>query len=135
MMSLINDPTIRAMENYLDLSARKQDLAASNLANIDTPGYRTLDFSIELAMRDATSHAPGVVLRRHDPRHYPGAAPAGFGAFVSEVDDLPQRNDGNNVDLDREMLNLSRTTTKFSLVTQILRAEFRKLQQAMTEGR
>ncbi|MBI1748061.1 MAG: flagellar basal body rod protein FlgB [Acidobacteria bacterium] len=128
-------PTQKAMERYMDLTARKQSLVAGNLANIDTPAYRTQDFSIELAMRDAGKPEPGLVLRRHDPRHSPGRWPAGATVDAVEVEGLPQRNDLNNVDLDREMLNLSRTAMKFSLVAQIMRAGFRKLQHAISEGK
>lgn len=134
-LGYIDTPTIQSMEHYMDFAARKQTLTAANLANIDTPGYRTMDFSMELAISEATNREPGVVLRRQDPRHYPGAPLTGLGDSAFEVDGLPQRNDGNNVDLDREMLSLSRTAAKFSLITQLMRSELRKLQHAITEGK
>src|SRR5262249_13415140 len=130
-----NTPTFTNMERYMDLAARKQSLVVSNLANIDTPGYRTLDFSIELAMQEATRKEPGIVLRRSHSRHLSGVSFTGLKPPAAEVDDLPQRNDGNNVDLDREMLNLSPHASKFALVTQVMRSEFRILQHTITEGK
>jgi len=123
------------MERYMNLAARKQSLVVGNLANIDTPGYRTRDFSMELAMQAALPQGPGVVLRRHGPRHIPGVSAVGLTESSIEIDGLPQRNDGNNVDLDREMLNLSRTAAKFSLATQIMRSELRRIQHAISEGK
>jgi len=42
------DPITSRMEQYLDLLSARQTLVASNVANIDTPGYRTrdIDFSV-----------------------------------------------------------------------------------------
>ena len=136
MIRFPSTPVLEGGERYLDLTARKQALVAANLANIDTPGYRTMDFSVELAMQQSRRREPGLVLNRPHPRHLPGGTPAGWPSPVGEaVDGLPRRNDGNDVDLDREMLQLSRTAAKFGIAAQILRAEFRKLQHAITEGR
>ena len=44
---------IQAMDRGLTLASRRQTLIASNLANLDTPGYRTRDFSFEGALKSA----------------------------------------------------------------------------------
>ena len=36
---------IQTMDLSMSLAAKRQTLIASNLANLDTPGYRTRDFS------------------------------------------------------------------------------------------
>ena len=46
---------IQTMDRALTLAAQRQTLIASNLANLDTPGYRTRDFSFEGALRAALS--------------------------------------------------------------------------------
>ena len=44
-MSMIDSPLIGALEHYLDLNAFRSKLIASNMANIDTPGYRAQDIN------------------------------------------------------------------------------------------
>ena len=48
---MIDTPMTEALSRFLDVNVARHKLIASNLANIDTPGYRTrdLDFRAELA--------------------------------------------------------------------------------------
>jgi len=48
---MIDDPMTEALSRFLDVNVARHKLIAANLANIDTPGYRTrdLDFRAELA--------------------------------------------------------------------------------------
>src|SRR5579863_7997334 len=70
------------LSQYMDLLSARQKLVASNVANIDTPGYKTkdIDFQFEF-MSLAQGGQPNVV----------------------EAPGLVIHNDGNNVSLDREM--------------------------------
>jgi flagellar basal-body rod protein FlgB len=103
---------------YLDLAAFRQRLIASNLANVDTPGYRTRDINFEGEMRRAQdrlgSEAPA-------PR-------------VFDVSGLIERPDGNNVNLDRESLLLAQTQLQFRLGVDLLRQEFQRISAAVKEG-
>ena len=49
-MSMIDTPMTEALSRFLDVDVARHKLITSNLANIDTPGYRTrdLDFGAEL---------------------------------------------------------------------------------------
>ena len=40
---------------YLDLSTAEAKLTAANMANVDTPGYRTVGMDFEAEMREAMS--------------------------------------------------------------------------------
>jgi flagellar basal-body rod protein FlgB len=109
--------TTGLLERYLDLAAFRQGLVAGNIANIDTPGYRTrdIDFGVEL-QRAITTSAP--------------AAPN-----VKQVAGLIERPDGNNVSVDRESLLLAQTQLQFRVGVQLLRGEFRRVLTAINEGR
>ena len=52
-----------------------------------------------------------------------------------EAPDLAQRNDGNNVSIDREARLLAENTLRFNLVTQMLRGELKGLRSAIAEGK
>jgi flagellar basal-body rod protein FlgB len=57
---LLQDPTIEAMASYMTRLSKRQQVVASNIANIDTPGYKTKDISFHATMSELLSGAaPG----------------------------------------------------------------------------
>lgn len=118
-MNWISTGPMPWLERYLDLAAYRHGVIAGNLANIDTPDYaaRDIDFQREL----------DAALRQ--------ASPAQGPPVVRNVPDLVARPDGNNVSLERETALLAQTQIQFQIGTQLLRAQFRRLQTAIREGR
>ena len=98
----------------MDLLTVRQQLTASNIANADTPGYRTrdIDFAAELA-----------------------SASAEAGPAVAEVQGLALKNDGNNVSLDREARQLAENSLRFQIASQLVQGQVRLTRTAMQEGR
>ena len=117
-MSWIDTPNVQKLSEYLDLAAYRQTLIASNLANIDTPGYRTRDIDFAKEMRQAEDRISS------DPLAPRAIAVAG----------LMERPDGNNVDMDRESLLLAQTQLQFRLGVELLRQEFQTISTAIKEG-
>jgi flagellar basal-body rod protein FlgB len=103
-----------SLERYLDLLSARQKLIASNIANADTPGYKTRDIDFQSEFRNALQ----------------GTQP-----HAVEVTGLKTNNDGNNVSLDREAQLLSETALRFSAVTQLIRGEFKTMKAAIDEGK
>ena len=127
------------MERFMDLAVRRQKLISSNLSNVDTPGYKTvdIDFEQELQSQIADSTGQGISMAVTDSRHLPvsSASQGGLPAQAREVEGLTLRNDLNNVNIDREMSELSTNAMKFSAVSQMIAGKFRTLKAAITEGR
>jgi flagellar basal-body rod protein FlgB len=99
---------------YLTYLSERQEVIASNIANADTPGYKTLDAEPPADFSAALQEArDGVV----------------------EVPGMTARNDGNNVSIDREARLLSETTMRFNLATQLLRSQLKGIRSAIEEGR
>jgi len=108
---------IDGLERFLDLTAFRQRLVSVNLANVDTPGYRTRDVAFQTELQRAA--------------HWPGTpAPT-----VHSVSGLITRPDGNDVSADRETLLLAQTQLQFRMGIQLLRSEFRRTLLAINEGR
>lgn len=127
-MPEISDAAIlAALGRQLNSAVAKQTVAASNLANLETPGYRTRDVSFD----DALDGELGAVARTNT-SHL--AAPDDAGQPV-EVAGLASRRDGNNVQLDRELLALSKAGGDFSRAQTALTAKFRLVRYAINEGR
>ncbi|MEP6716056.1 MAG: flagellar basal body protein [Terriglobia bacterium] len=100
--------------NFLSYLSRRQEVVASNIANADTPGYKTRDLPPPQAFSDLLHESS-------------------LGA--EEISGLPARNDGNNVSMDREARILAENTLRFNLASQMIKGEIRDLKSAITEGR
>lgn len=101
------------LERYMDLLSARQKLVASNLANADTPGYKTRDIDFQSEFQNAT----------------------GFGPRIVEVAGLSVKNDGNSVNLDREARLLAENALRFQLASGLLRSQIRLVRSAIEEGR
>jgi flagellar basal-body rod protein FlgB len=118
-MPVIDSPTLQRLEASLDVSASRTELITSNLANVDTPGYRTRDLNFGQELERASA---------------PEMQQASFAPAVHEVRGLASRSDGNNVNLEREGLLLAATQLRFQLGIQVLRSEFHRILSAIREG-
>ncbi|MCC6265783.1 MAG: flagellar basal body rod protein FlgB [Bryobacterales bacterium] len=118
------DRVAQSLEVYLDLLATRQKLVASNIANLDTPGYRTrdIDFQNELASALSRTQTGRAVET--------GSAPPA----ASEVEGLALNNDGNNVSLDREARMLADNAMRFELGSSLLASRYRTIRLAIKEG-
>ena len=101
------------LEHYLDLLTARQKLVASNIANVDTPGYRAKDIDFATQFRGAVTGDPQV----------------------SEVEGLTTRTDGNNVSLDREMRLLAENGLHFQIASALLRTELQNVRLAIQDGK
>jgi flagellar basal-body rod protein FlgB len=125
----ISDAAIlAALGRQLNNAVAKQTVAASNLANLDTPGYRTRDVSFDDALADQLG-----ALRRTSDKHL--GQPDPDVEQTAEVDGLQSRRDGNNVQVDRELLALTRASGDFGRAQTALTAKFRLVRYAINEGR
>ena len=107
-------PTADALERYLSLSTQQMKLTAANMANVDTPGYKTIGIDFESEFSKAL-----------DVQGTPQNATAG------EVSGLIARPDGNNVSTDREAMNLAAAQLQFRTGVELLRGQFSTVMDAI----
>jgi flagellar basal-body rod protein FlgB len=107
------DPLSSSLERYMDLLSARQKLVVSNIANADTPGYKTRDIDFQSEFRNAI-----------DPSQ----------PEVAEVSGLKTKNDGNNVNIDRESRLLSENDIRFSVATNLFKARLKALRSAIDGG-
>ena len=108
-----------ALERYLDLTSQQMQVTASNMANVDTPGYKTQGFDFEQEFSRQLNNSAGA------------DGLAGSQAPVQNVDGLVARPDGNNVSMDREGLQLAKSQMQFKLGVQLLKGEFSSVMSAI----
>lgn len=125
----ISDAAIlAALGRQLNQAVARQTVAASNLANVDTPGYRSREASFDDALDDRL----GALARTTD-RHL--GRPESAAARTEEAEGLASRRDGNNVQVDRELLAMTRAAGDFTKAQTALAAKFRLVRYAINEGR
>ncbi len=136
-MTPIDDGTVSALHRALGRVSRRTAMTVSNLANVDTPGYRAQDVEFERALRSA------VQMERSSGRHLGGGSLAGPGGLgpgdqggrVVESPVTRMRADGNTVDVDVEMTKLATFQGRYTALTQMIRKRFALLRYAATDGR
>ncbi len=101
------------LEHYMDMLASRQKVVASNMANVDTPGYKTKDIDFQHEFRS--------LLKGDEPS-------------TIEVDGLQSRNDGNNVSLDREARLRAENALRFSAAMNLVRSQVHAVRSAIKEG-
>ena len=116
-MSWLDTNLLKLTENYLRLTAVRESLVANNIANIDTPHYRTRDINFNAELERAAMDTP-----------------QSLNPATREVPGLLERPDGNNVDMDREGLLLAEMQLQYSMGVQLVRQQFKRLQTAINEG-
>lgn len=131
------DPT-SILVRALDALALRQQVTASNIANVDTPGYRASEVRFESILRRVLATTPGELsLVRTDPRHLVagGIDVTAVEPQVVERSGTRYRNDGNNVDIDREMGLLAETSLRYSAVSEALARRLALLRLVASDGR
>jgi len=120
--TVLNDPRVAIAQQGLQGLARRQEAIATNIANVDTPGYRRKDVPFEAELRARMGTGPRLATTDH--RHI-AVAPASVGLLRMAVDAAQGRtragrNDGNDVDIDYEMTRLAETSLRYQLLTQVV---------------
>jgi flagellar basal-body rod protein FlgB len=112
---VIFDATSRLLADMIQGTSARHRVLASNLANAETPGYQAQDVTFSAALESARAGAAGpLVTMRLEAE--PGVA---------------VRQDGNTVDLDRQMVKLAQNTGWHNTMLQILNSRLAVMRQAI----
>ncbi|MFL2095781.1 flagellar basal body rod protein FlgB [Marinilactibacillus psychrotolerans] len=120
---------INLLHRALDASNLRQETVSSNIANVNTPGYKAKRVEFESLLKDAMD---GTGLQRTNERHYGVSGASDVTATVKEQDGNMVGDDGNNVAIDTEMAELSansiyyqalisQTSAQYSMLRSVLR--------------
>jgi flagellar basal-body rod protein FlgB len=108
-----------ALGQYLDLTSKQMQLTASNMANVDTPGFKTQGFDFEQEFARQLNNSEGA------------DGLDGAQVQAQSVDGLVARPDGNNVSMDREGMQLAKAQLQFRMGVQLLKNEFSTVMSAI----
>jgi flagellar basal-body rod protein FlgB len=119
---------VSALRRQMTMASARQIATTGNLANFDTPGYKTKEVTFDQALGQKMLPLNSTY-RTHIGA---SAAPA---APMTDVSGLPERRDGNNVQIDRELMNLNAASGDFAAAQTALAAKFRLVRYALNESK
>ena len=146
LSSLFRSSTIPILEQVVNFTEARHGVLAGNIANLDTPGYKTRDLSPALfqeRLKDA------IESRREPPT--PAYQPQGFGlsstttssrraerelkAFRKVQESMKSilRHDEGDVSMERQINEIVKNQQQHNLAINIMSAQFRLLRAAITE--
>lgn len=121
--SLFASSNYQAAKTLMDVTAQRHQVLASNLANVDTPGYERKD----IAPSFKTELQRSIAARDTEAIQQMGEV-----SFAKETGLKATRPDGNNVRLDRELMLINRNALQYEASTQFVSGTFDRLKTAIT---
>ncbi len=126
-MNFDNNVNLNLLNKSLDGLWLRQQITMENIANFSTPGYKSklVDFESLLKSNldntEKTSEASNQIKSSN--------------IIVEENDALSMRMDGNNVDLEKENLQLAKTQLQYMYTVTEMNSYFSKLKSVISEGK
>jgi len=134
-MKTIFEHHVQLTEKVMDMQLMRQNVVASNLANLTTPDYKARRLKFEENLQAALNLDARGKMTRSDEKHIPAAFhPETFGPDMDK--DMPYRviHGDDNVDLDKEMAVMAKNTMRYNALTAVLKKSFDGLRDAITDG-
>jgi flagellar basal-body rod protein FlgB len=139
---LLSTEMMDLVQRSLDAAALSHRVIADNIANVDTPGFKRSEviFGEKLKQAlDARAQEPEqLAAMRTDSRHFAFGETPDLASIQPEAvrdQNSSFRNDGNNVDVDRELSLLAQNTVWYNTLAQITQQQFTSLRSAIREGK
>lgn len=125
--------TFQTLENSLDYATVKNQTLANNIANVDTPNYKTKD----VAFKDVLSNElnSSVRTKRTRPEHMSSDNTLHNTFRVFEKSNTNYSHNGNNVDVDKEMTNLAKNQLYYQSIVDRMNGKFHNLQTVIRGGK
>ena len=120
--ALFNQPGYLGAKRLLDVTAARHDALAANIANAETPHYQRVDLAPSFRAELQRALASQNSSRLH------GLSPK----LALDTKALPINRDGNTVNLEHELVELSQNTLENTVETQMVSAVLAKLRMAIT---
>ncbi len=124
---IIDFSNIDRLVKELDVKVLKTELISSNIANIDTPGYKAKDLKFDHYLQESMDD---LNLKTTNPKHIRDESSVVEGNLIVE-NSKPGRADGNNVNVEEEMLKLVKNNIDYNITVQLLSKSIARIKNAI----
>ena len=133
---LVNTTTLDIGSRALAAASLRHEVLSNNIANVNTPYFKRSHVRFEDLLKQelGLGNDPLMkVVRTHD-RHFPIPFHGKARAVIEQDDRTNMRLDGNNVDIDVEMAEVSKNQLYYSAVATALGGHISKLKSVINSG-
>jgi len=139
--SLFDASTVPVLEQVVQFTQARHDVLAGNIANIDTPGYKTRD----LSPQNFQNSLKEAIQNRREPYRSPTTLINAqlAGAEIDYNDDQMQEvrdsiksilyHDDSDVSIEQQVAEITKNQAQHNLAMTLMTAQFRLLRAAITE--
>ncbi|MFP7477647.1 flagellar basal body rod protein FlgB [Terribacillus saccharophilus] len=125
--------TIQTLDRSLDYANLKNQTIANNIANADTPGYKSETVSFKDTLQEAMDTS--FTAKRTNLKHLAFGSTAQTSEFqVTKKEDTTYTNSGNNVDIDKEMSELADNQLYYQALVDRMSGKFNSLSKVIKGG-
>jgi flagellar basal-body rod protein FlgB len=126
-MEFLFNKTFGTLSGMLGYRSQKNKVIMSNIANMDTPGYKPKDYVFKSDLNKAMDDQNSLALIKTDKKHLPG-----------DQEDLSENNfkvteTGDKVKMDEEMTSLAQNHLMYNLTVEMLARKFKGLNTVLKE--
>ncbi len=116
---LFSSPSYDASKALMDVAVLRQEIFASNLANLETPGYKRLQVSGDFSKAFNEALKSNKLAKLQAP------------SVVTDMATPAQRKDGNNVILQDELLAMGKNGSEYEALVDFVGGSMRTLKMAI----
>ncbi len=119
----------------MDFQLQRQNIVSSNLANLNTPGYKARRLEFEKDLQAALGIADSGPMTRTHPDHMPTPFAVDSAKATISKTLVPRVVQGvDNVDLDTEMATMAKNNLLYTTLSQVIAKGFAGLKQTIQDG-
>ena len=124
-MDILFNKTIEMLSVILDFRSERNKVIASNIANIDTPGYKPKELVFKKQLDDFIDNGTEVTMTKTDKRHLSEQSSHTFEVIKSE----------EAVKIDNEMEKLAENNLMYNLTVELMARKFKGLDGVLREAK
>jgi flagellar basal-body rod protein FlgB len=122
-MEKIFGKTVDMLSTMMDYQSKRHKLIAANIANIDTPGYKSKDLVFKKELDEMMGVEKGVIMNKTNSGHLSSKDYSEYEVVKS----------GDSVNIDKEMARLAENNLMYNLSTELLARKFKNLKTVLQE--
>ncbi len=130
--------TNNLLERALDVESLRRKVIANNIANVDVPHFKRSEVNFESELRRVImeNNDPDYKLpaKMTDPKHIPFYTPKSISSVRPRINldyNTTFRNDGNNVDIEKEIVDSAKNQMRYNAFVTMLNSNFKQLKNVM----
>ncbi len=135
MSNNLFDKTTDALATSLKMRQMRHNVTSSNIANAETPHYHAKKLDFENALATALDMDGKNAMATSDSRHFAIGGKPALSPDIYENPDVAVNNDGNTVDLEKEMSSLAENSIMYKAALQLINKKMAALKYAISESR